>query len=180
MVALAIGIIAGTILALIFRINFFASPLWLATTAIALIIAYLKPRATLFIIAIIAGMLLSFFRSAEELTGEDYIRQFYDQTIAVTGTIDGDPNHDESTTKFKIKNLKFGGENGESAKTVAGNLYVSANLNEDLHRSDQVTLNGKLLNGFGIYAGYLYKPKIQKIARPDPNYAGQYRKQQNP
>lgn len=167
-VALAIGIIAGTILALIFRINFFASPLWLATTTVALIIAYLKPRAALVIIAIIAGMILSFFRATAELAGEDYIRQFYDQTITVTGTIDGDPNHDESTTKFKIKNLQFGGENGEQARATAGNLYVSTQLNENLHRSDQVTLNGKLLNGFGTYAGYLYKPKIQKISRPDP------------
>ena len=165
--ALAIGIIAGTILALVFRINYFASPLWLIAVATVLVIAYLKPRATFVIIAIIAGMIVSFFRSTTELIGEDYIRQFYDQTITVTGTIDGDPNHDEVTTKFKITHLQFG-ESGESAKSVAGNLYVSVSQNENLHRSDQVTLTGKLLNGFGTYAGYLYKPKIQKISRPDP------------
>ena len=167
MVALAIGVIIGTILALIFRINYFASPLWLVAVALALIIAYLKPRAALIIIALIAGMILSFFRATTELIGEDYIRQFYDQTITVTGIIDGDPNHDESTTKFKINHLQFG-ESGESAKTIAGNLIISIAPNESLHRSDQVTLTGKLLNGFGTYAGYLYKPKIQKIAHPDP------------
>ena len=168
-VALAIGIIAGTILALIFRINFFSSSLWLTAAAIALVVAYLKPKFALLIIAILAGMILSFFRATTELQGEDYICQFYDQTIIVTGTIDGDPNHDESSTKFKIKNLKFGDDgDGEQAKATAGNLYVSVKLNEDLHRSDQVTLKGKLLGGFGTYAGYLYKPTIQKIARPDP------------
>ncbi|MBR3248491.1 YebC/PmpR family DNA-binding transcriptional regulator [Candidatus Saccharibacteria bacterium] len=164
-VALAIGIIAGTILALVFRINFFASPLWLAAAVVALIVAYLRPRTALIIIAVIAGMILSFFRATNELQGEDYIRQFYDQTITVTGTIDGDPNHDEANTKFKIKNLRFG-ESGE--REAAGSLYVTTTLNEELHRSDIVTLEGKLLNGFGTYAGYLYKPTIAKIARPDP------------
>ena len=164
-VALCAGIITGTILALVFRINYFASPLWLVTAIVIFILAYLKPRIALFVITIMAGMLISFFRTTTELVGEDYIRQFYDQTITVIGTIDGDPNHDESTTMFKIKNLRFG-ESGE--QEVAGNLYISTNLNEDLHRSDQVTLSGKLLTGFGTYAGYLYKPKIQKISRPSP------------
>lgn len=166
-VALAIGIIAGTILALVFRINYFASPLWLIAVGTVLIIVYLKPRATFIVIAIIAGMIVSFFRSTTELVGADYIRQFYDQTITVIGTIDGDPNHDESTTKFKITHLQFG-EGGESAKSVAGSLYVSTKQNENLHRSDQVTLSGKLLNGFGTYAGYLYQPTVKKISRPDP------------
>lgn len=164
-VAFCLGVVSGTILALIFRFNFFGSPLWLAASLIVLLIAYLKPRAALFTIAILAGMILSFFRATTELAGEDYIRQFYDQVITVTGTVDGDPDHDESVTKFKLRNLIFG-EN--SAREVTGNLYVSTKLNEDIHRSDQVTLAGKLLNGFGTYAGYLYQPSTQKIARPEP------------
>ena len=65
-VALAVGIVAGTILGLVLRLNYFSSPLWLATVAVALIVAYLKPRAALIIVAFIAGMLLSFFRIATE------------------------------------------------------------------------------------------------------------------
>lgn len=168
-VALAIGIIAGTILALVFRINFFTSPLWLAAAITSLIIAYLKPKLAFVIVALLAGFIFSFFRSATELQGEDYIRQFYDQIITVTGTVDGDPNSDESTTKFKLKNLKFSKkESGEELHQTLGDLYVSINPNDQIHRSDIVTLEGKLLNGFGTYAGYLYKPTIQKIAHPDP------------
>ena len=165
-VALAVGIVAGTILGLVFHVNYFSSPLWLATVAVALIVAYLKPRATLIIVALIAGMLLSFFRTATELTGEDYIRQFYDQTVTVTGTVNGDPNNDESGTKFKINNLTFG-KDGEGHQT-ASTIYITARSTPELARSDRVTLEGKLMNGFGTYAGYLYKPTIKKIARPDP------------
>ena len=84
-VALALGIIVGTILALIFRINFFASPLWLVFASVLLLIAYFKPKLAFVIIAFIAGMIFIFFRSTTELAGEDYIRQFYDQIITVTG-----------------------------------------------------------------------------------------------
>ena len=164
-VALCVGVILGTILALIFRINFFASPIWLMVVLIALLIAYIKPRLLFFVVAVICGMLISFFCATYELVGEDYIRQFYNQTVVVTGVIDGDPNSDESVTKFKIGQLKFG-ESGE--KETAGNLYASVQLNEELHRADTVILKGKLLSGFGTYAGYMYKPEIIKIMRPEP------------
>ena len=164
-VALCIGILAGTILALVFRINYFTSPIWLAAVIVFLIIAYLKPRTALIIIAFIAGMLVSFVRASGELQGEDYIRQFYDQTIAVTGTVDGDPNSDETTTKFKLTALKFG---EDTERQTPGNLYISISLNETIHRSDQLTIEGKLSPGFGTYAGFMYKPTIQKLARPTP------------
>lgn len=164
-VALALGVIIGTILALVFHVNYFASPIWIIFSIILLLFAYFRPRLVFVIVAVIAGMVISFVRISTELQDEDYIRQLYDQDIIVTGVIDGDPNHDEFTTKFKIKNLKFG-ENAEHATT--GTIYISVKQNENLHRSDTVTLSGKLLNGFGTYAGYLYKPQIKKIARPEP------------
>jgi len=164
-IALSIGIIAGAIMALIFRVNFFTSPIWLALIIILLIITYLRPRLFFIILTLLAGLILSFVRSATELIGEDYIRQFYDQTVTITGTVDGDPNNDETGTKFKIKNLKFG-ENGE--RNTPGTIYITARSTPELARSDQITITGKLLNGFGTYAGYLYKPTIQKISRPDP------------
>lgn len=164
-VAFCVGIITGVIIALVFRISFFASPLWILLACALLIIAYLRPRIAFIIIALLAGLILSFWRASGELIGEEYIRGFYNQEIVVTGIIEGDPSHDESATKFKLSQLKFG-ERAE--KVVAGNLYVSTSINENLHRSDTVTLQGKLLNGFGTYAGYLYKPTIKNIARPSP------------
>ena len=164
-VALAVGIIAGTILALVFRINFFGSPLWLVFVGALLTLAYFKPKLTFVALALIAGLILAFFRATEELKGEDYIQQFYDQTITVTGAISGDPSYDGSATKFKLANLKFG-ENADHSS--AGNLYIMLQPNTDLRRSDQITLKGKLSSGFGTYAGFMYRPTVQKLARADP------------
>ena len=105
-VAPCLGIIIGTILTLVFRINFFSAPLWLLVSAIIMLIVYFQPRAFLMVFALVAGLILAFYKGSAELTGTDYIRQFYDQTVIVHGTIDGDPDADDDKTKFKLTNLK--------------------------------------------------------------------------
>ncbi len=118
------------------------------------------------ILALISGIICSFFRTTSELVGEDYIRQFNGQTVVITGTVDGDPDSDESATKFKLKNLRFG--TGNETHQISGNIYISAKQTDQIHRSDDITLVGKLSEGFGTYAGFMYRPVIDKISRPDP------------
>lgn len=164
-IAACVGIVAGTILGLVFRINYFASPIWLGFAALLLIIAYLRPKLTFITIALLAGMVLAFFRTAESLAGEDYIRQFYDQEVTLTGTVTADPNSDESDTKFKLTNLKFGPDQSNPAQ---GSIYVSTKPTDQIQRSDEIKLNGKLTSGFSTYAGFMYRPTILKISRPSP------------
>lgn len=165
LVAMCVGIVLGVILALVLRINYFASPLWLALVAILFIIAYLKPKLVFIVLAFVAGMMLAFFRVATELRGENYIRQFYGQTVIVEGKVSGDPKNDESGTKIKLVDLKFG-ENGEY--TMSGSIFISARYLREVGRKDVVTVKGKLSEGFGTYAGYMYKPIIMAIREPEP------------
>ncbi len=165
LVAMCVGIVLGVILALVLRINYFASPLWLALVAILFIIAYLKPKLVFIVFAFVAGMMLAFFRVATELQGENYIRQFYEQTVVVEGVVNGDPENDESGTKIKLVDLKFG-ENGEY--TTSGSIFISARYLREVGREDVVTVKGKLSEGFGTYAGYMYKPTIVAIKKPEP------------
>lgn len=163
-VVLALGIITGVVLGLTLRINYFASPVWLAVTSGLMVIAYLRPRLALIIVALIAGMIMAFFRISLELAGQDYIRQLHGQLVLVRGTIAGDPETDETTTKYKLNNLAF----GEAEVPARGSLYITAGKNEDLARSDIVVLYGKLSEGFGTYAGYMYRPSQQIWRRPEP------------
>ncbi len=163
-VMLAIGIIVGAILAVIFRVNYFASPVWLLLVALVLIMVYLRPRLVFIGVALVAGMILIFFRVASQLIGEDYIRQFWGQTVMVTGTVEADPNSDESATKIKLTNLRFGDE----MKQAQGSIYISLKQTQEIYRADEVTLEGKMSEGFGIYAGYMYRPYLKKIRRAEP------------
>lgn len=163
-VGLCAGIVAGTVLALLFRVNYFASPIWIVVTTMLLIFAFIRPRFAFVIIAVVAGMILAFFRASTELIGEDYIDGLRDQTVMVTATVDGDPNSDEKGTKIKLKNLQF----GEERVRVQGSLFITVKQTGEIKRADEIVVKGKMLDGFGTYAGYMYKPSIESVKRPEP------------
>ena len=164
-VFLCVGIIVGAILGLVFRVSFFGAVGWIVVSIVLIMIALIGSRRFLMLFALVSGMILAFFRISAELYGEDYIRQFYGQTVLVSGVIDGDAETDEGGTKFKLGNLKFGEEGEHKA---SGSLYISGYKNEELARGDNVKLLGKLNEGFGTYAGYMYRPKIVLWNRPEP------------
>lgn len=163
-IALAVGIVVGAILAIVFRVNYFNSPVWLAVVIMILTAVYLRPRLIFIGIVFVVGMVLVFFRVSSQLIGENYIRQFWGQTIKVIGIVEADPNSDESATKLKISNLKFGKEE----RQTQGIIYISLKYNEKVRRADEVVFEGKLSEGFGIYAGYMYRPYLKSIKRAEP------------
>ena len=161
---LCIGVIVGTILGIVFRINYFASPTWIVVVFSMLIIAYLKPKCAFIMMSVVAGTVLAFVRIASELSGESYIRGIYGYEIIVSGTIDGDPETDDNSTKLKLTDLHFGEEEIRST----GSIYVTMEKNEALSREDRIVLNGKIQDGFGTYAGAMYRPRLVKWERPEP------------
>ena len=162
-VILCVGIIAGMILGIVFRINYFASVVWIVFAAMVLVFVYFYPRALFVGLALIAGMIIAWFRISSELYGQDYIRQFYGKDVIVSGVVDGDPEEDEGDVKLKIKDLRF----GEEGISVKGNIYMTIRKVE-VARADEITVVGKMLEGFGTYAVYMYKPSIKKVRRPEP------------
>ena len=164
-VGLCAGILAGVVVGLGCRVNYFASPVWIGLVVILFVFAYLKPKYVFVVVMVVAGMVLAFYRVAGELVGEDYVRQFYGQTVVVMGVIAADPVTDEEGTNFKLKELKFG-EGGEYA--AGGSIYVGGRKNEDLAWGDTVMLSGKLSEGFGAYVGYMYRPEVVRHLKPEP------------
>lgn len=163
-VFLAIGIIIGVVLGINFRINYFNSTIWLYSIGLLLIYSYIKPKYVFLIISLICGMILAFFRISFELKGLDYMRQLYNQAVIVSGIIEGDPETSETGTSFKIADLRF----SEEEIKCSGNIYVSSYKNETIERGDKIVLKGKFTEGFGTYGGYMYRPEIVSLYRPEP------------
>lgn len=162
-VALCVGMIAGVIIGMVFRINFFASVVWMGFVAVVMVLIYVFPRAVFIGVAVIMGMILAWFRVSAELYGQDYIRQLYGKEVVVAGVVEGDPEEDDGELKLKLGGLRFG-EEGIEAR---GNIYIT--LRElGVKRADVITVTGKMLEGFGTYAGYMYKPKVMEVRRPEP------------
>lgn len=162
-VFMAVGIIIGVVLALVFRINYFASPIWIIVSTLLLLFAYLKPKFAFVVIALIAGMLLAFVRASDELRDVKMIEQMIGQNVEISGRIDGDPTIDEGKIRFKLSELSF-----DEKTEVGGSLFVSMSAKDDLERNDNLTLKGKMENGFGVYSGYLSSPRIIKWEKPNP------------
>ena len=163
-VSWCVGVVGGVVLGLVFRVNYFASAIWVGVGLVLFVVGYLKPKAVMICLMLIAGMLVAFVRIAGELAGEEYVRGLYGYDAVVTGVVEGDPETDEGVTKMKLTDLRF----GEEGVASAGNIYVTLNKNEKIRREDRVVLGGKMQEGFGTYAGYMYRPKLVKWERAEP------------
>ena len=74
-VLMAAGTILGVILGLGFRVNYFASSIWIILVFLLLMIAFFKPKTVVMVLAFIAGMILAFWRCAEVLSSEPMTHQ---------------------------------------------------------------------------------------------------------
>ncbi len=171
----AVGVVAGIVLGIMFRINYFASGWFIMLSGFLFIICLVRPLLICSVLAVLAGFLVSFVRVTEELTGENFIRQFYGTRVMMVGEVSGDPEIDESQTKIKLTNLRFGekcgktvAENDDECFVTRGNVYVTLSRNEKIRWGDTVMLDGEMSEGFGTYAGYMYKPRVVWWARPEP------------
>ncbi|MDR2063412.1 MAG: ComEC/Rec2 family competence protein [Candidatus Nomurabacteria bacterium] len=93
-----------------------------------------------------------------------YVAQFVGKNVEVSGTVFDDPDTAvDGLTKLRLNNLYFGND-----RNVKANLYVTISGSEDVRRSDQVTISGKLSGNFGSFAGSIYRGSVIKIERPVP------------
>ena len=80
-VMLALGIIVGAILGVVFRINYFASPIFVVVAILIFVLMYIKPKFLMVGLCFLAGMMLMFFRVTTVLLDTPEI-----ETNEMTGT----------------------------------------------------------------------------------------------
>ncbi|MDR2336748.1 MAG: ComEC/Rec2 family competence protein [Candidatus Nomurabacteria bacterium] len=115
------------------------------------------------LIMILVVILLT-FRFASTNRNQTYVSQLAGETVEVSGTVFDDPDTaSNGLTKLRLNNLYFG-----NVKNVEANLYVTVGDDKGIQRSDKVTIHGKLVEGFGSFAGSIYYGDATKIERPVP------------
>lgn len=172
----ALGIISGDILIHVFRYTFFAPFIWLPVALIALVLTVIVAKPLAMPLAFAAGVVLISFLATPNFLAEKNIKQLYDKEIIVTAKILKDPDTSEKKDKIALTltDLKFIRNKSENSPILEtpGKLYVSLpnkqQTESPLNRSDEITLSGELKAGFGTYLGFMYRPKIIKVIRPDP------------
>ncbi|MBR0460545.1 ComEC/Rec2 family competence protein [Candidatus Saccharibacteria bacterium] len=89
----------------------------------------------------------------------EQLKQYVGQTTELTGKVSEDPDTDDSKTALRLSEIEAGDTK------VSGTVYVSMAKNSEIKRSDRVTLNGSISEGFGTFAVSMYRPKLVKIER---------------
>lgn len=169
----AIGILTGAILIAVFRTAFFESLLWLFLALALLFFALLTSRKISIILALISGVILVFFRASPAFVSQDYINQIIGSNITLSGVISKDPEGSNGKYNLKLTNLKIYLENQSAGQLESPSVELEGTLftqvtNQNLQRSDQITISGELSAGFGSFIAAIYRPEIKAISRPEP------------
>ncbi len=165
--ALVWGIISGLVLSLVTETALIRELYWLI---FALFVTLLTLRhscpATLLII-FLAGIIIGNFRISHDLVSQEILKDYYNQTVLISGSLSEDPDGN----KVRLTHLQlYHSDDPESVKftEIPGTLYVTLSGDNNLERSDRLTLQGKLSAGFGTFIGNMFRPKIISISRPSP------------
>ena len=78
----------------------------------------------------------------------------------LTGIVDADPTVTESQINFRLRDIE----------DIDGKIFITVSNRPQnlLQRGDRVTISGKISDGFGPYVGYMFRPAILGISKPDP------------
>lgn len=163
-----ISIIIGDVAALILRTNFFGHFLWPILSATLLLAALLTSRRVTIIFAILAGLIIPFYRVAPTISAKDYYQNLNNHAITLSAKIIKDPAESDSG-KFNLTlgDIKINDE------SLPGEIFAqvsSLKISDDftLRRSDLVGLKGTFAYGFGSYTGSILRADIISASRPEP------------
>lgn len=143
--------------------SLFGSVSWLVV-AVGLSAIVLWRRAVyIFPFIAIAGLLIGLWRGSildSELT---VFEQFTGKTIELRGQVKDDPDVGErDELRLRLTDLRIGDQ------SVAGKVWVSLDETGDIKRGDRIVIRGMLGEGFGGFAGAIYKADVVKAERPEP------------
>lgn len=141
---LCIGVVGGIALTALLDLNFAASGLWLMAAIVLSLVCFSRHSTKFLTLAIVAGLGIGMWRGANEQLALAGYRQYLGASVNIIGTVSEDTSLGErGDTRLQLSNVTING------KPMHGKVWVSLDTKRTLHRSDTITLHGKLKEGFG-------------------------------
>lgn len=141
----------------------FAGGVWLLLGIILGIVSLWRHRIYIMPVAVASGLMIGLWHGSLARSQLNVYTKLIGMTVTVQGTVTDDPDVGKSHEMLlRLGNVRIDGH------AVAGSIWVSASGQNDIRRSDAVTVRGKLANGFGSFAAAMYRAQIAKVERPEP------------
>jgi competence protein ComEC len=164
------GVVAGVMGAQLVD-GWVCSAMWLMASVLLLIVALWRHAAYALVFVAISGCMIGLWRGNLGRQALAPYKSLVGYNVTISGSVTEDPDVGKSgELLLRLGSLK------SSEHDLAGMIWVSADSNADIKRADLVTVKGKLIEGFGNFAGSIYRAEIAKVQRPQPgDIAGRFR-----
>lgn len=158
----SVGLVAGVVAVQWAPYGYCAHWLWLAS-GLVLLPLLAKQQRWAIVPALMAGLLLGLWRGSIGQVGLEQYQQLMGQAVRVTGRVSEDPDVDKrGQTLLRLANIQVQG------RDLPGKLWVVTAKNQAMKRSDIVTVEGKMSEGFAAFAGRISRAKVVEVERPTP------------
>ena len=157
-----VGFCLGVASAASFR--WLVSPGWLLVGLLLFGIAVWQQKSFLIVFALLAGFITGQVRG----NWGQYELSAYQNLYGSNVTISGNLSEDAEIGRGGLKVLRLDRVHiGE--QILPGKVWVTVSTVSDLRREDKLVVSGKFTEGFGNFAGSIYRAKIVEAKRPSGN-----------
>ncbi len=158
-----LGVVIGVIAAMSLPYGLFSGIGWLLVGIVLLAPLANVRQAWILLIVVISGAFVGLWRGGVGQIGLDQYDNLIGQQVIVHGVISEDPDVDKrGQTVLRVSGISVQG------RELPGNVWVVTPKNDVLRRSDAVTVSGKMTEGFGAFAGAMYRAEIVNVERALP------------
>lgn len=167
LIALACGaFLAGVVLVDYIDQTFFASVSWCLLAGTLLVFVLWKRKVYLIPPLLLAALVLGLWRGSVEQSQLVVYDKLYGTTVTLGGSVseDADSGKDGGLI-LRLNRVSIAGQ------PAAGKLWVSTSAKPDVKRGDYVEVRAVLNEGFGSFAGAMYRAEVLEVQRPEPGDA---------
>ncbi|MDZ7785881.1 MAG: ComEC/Rec2 family competence protein [Candidatus Saccharibacteria bacterium] len=161
--ATAAGILAGTLAARYVPAAAFADYSWLVIAAALIFITLLKRRLAFIALIILAGMFLGLYRGSVQTRELARYEPFYESQVTLRAQV-----VDDTTSGPGGDQRLLLGDVSLENRPMPGEIWASVPTNAEIKRGDKVTISGYLSEGFGTFAGSIFRARLVAVERPVP------------
>ena len=155
-----LGILVGTSASL--YLSWFTGLEWLIVAVCLGIVGFINKSYLAVVLVLVAGLLLGFYRGGVELQSQLEYQKYINEEVIASGVVSEDPTFDtDGDVRLKLKNVEIEGSE------ASGILWVGTGGDVLIKRSDFVTVQGRLTEGFGNIPAAIFRARVVAVERQD-------------
>lgn len=158
------GAITGIAIAASIETAFAAEIWWLAGAIALAAVSFSKRTRTFVTLALVAGLSIGLWRGSGEQIALRKYEHYYDKQVTLQGIVSEDVSHGkQGDTRLQLSNVHINGQ------PLHGKVWLSTKTKQEIKRSDRLTLQGKLSEGFGNIPASLSNATLAKVEPTSEN-----------